>query len=380
MSVFKRPGQQTYSYDFRYRGNRFSGSTERTTRRDAERFEEEVRRAARAASADRDKPMSFGVASTLWWEEKGQHLANSSDAERSIAWLQQQIGRSTMIADISDATVAAAVARRRGEYVSSQRISGRKYKHPAQRRLVSPATVNRSVVEPLRAILRRARRTWKQRVQDIEWKDHFLKESQERIREAAPEEEGRLRAAMRDDYEPALRFAMLTGCRRAEIVGLEWSRVDFFNDEFTVIGKGDRSRVIPMTAETRSLLWSLKDHHATSVFTYLCRRPRKAQRKGTRYPITMEGFKTEWRRTLGRASVKDFRFHDSRHTAATRLVRATGNLKLAQQLLGHSEIATTARYAHVTKEDLRAGLAASNATEIATAPAGALDKPLKKRK
>jgi len=121
-----------------------------------------------------------------------------------------------------------------------------------------------------------------------------------------------------------------------------------------------------MTEAIHTLLWSLKDHHKDAVFTYVVKRPREGMRKGSRSPITMEGFKTEWRRTLGRTKVENFRFHDSRHTAATRLVRATGNLKMAQQLLGHTEIATTSRYAHVTKDDLRAGMEAASATGSAT--------------
>lgn len=290
--------------------------------------------------------MTFAVASSLYWDERGSFVANKVDMERNLAWLQKQIGKSTLVSSISDATVASAVAKRRGE-------------------AVSPATVNRSVTEPLRAILRRAAKTWKQTVQDIEWKDHFLKEPQERVREASADEEKRLMAAIRGDYAPALKFAILTGCRRAEIVGMEWHNVDFFNDEFTVLGKGDKKRTLPMTKPVRALLWSLKDNHPEAVFTYIAKRARD-HRVGERQPITMEGFKSEWRRTKKRAKVADFRFHDSRHTAATRLVRATGNLKLAQTMLGHSEIGTTSRYAHVTKDDLRAGMEAANATEITT--------------
>ena len=64
--------------------------------------------------------------------------------------------------------------------------------------------------------------------------------------------------------------------------------------------------------------------------------------------------KTAWRRT--RATIApDMRFHDNRHTTATRLIRRTGNLKAAQKLLGHADISTTARfYAHVDMDDLRA--------------------------
>ena len=56
----------------------------------------------------------------------------------------------------------------------------------------------------------------------------------------------------------------------------------------------------------------------------------------------------------------DLRLHDLRHTAATRTLRATGNLAMAQRQLGHARIETTSRYAHVLDDDLRAGLNAAN--------------------
>ena len=52
----------------------------------------------------------------------------------------------------------------------------------------------------------------------------------------------------------------------------------------------------------------------------------------------------------------DYRFHDNRHTAATRFLRATGNLKLCQMFLRHENIATTMKYAHATNDDLRKAL------------------------
>lgn len=360
MSVYKRAGQTTYSYDFRCRGHRFSGSTGCETKRDAQRYEEAEKRRTRSSTADLSRPITFMTATTLYWEEVGKFLANSIDCERALAWLQGQCGKATLVSTISDADIARAVAKRRGEGVAN-------------------ATVNRSVGEPLRAILRRARRVWKQTVQDIDWKTHFLPEPQERVREASRVEEQTLMGTTRADYAPALRFAFLTGCRRAEIVGLEWQRVDFFNREFTVVGKGDRSRKIPMTGPVYDLLWSVKNHHPTAVFTYVVRRPRGKAKKGERSPITMEGFKTEWRRSRKRSKVTDFRFHDTRHTAATRLVRTTGNLKLAQRLLGHTELATTSRYAHVTNDDLRAGLDAVTATEITTEAVRTPVNPLKNK-
>lgn len=352
MSVYKRPGQEFYSFDFRWRGNRYSGSTGEATKRAAERFEQVERDRIKADTVDTAKPMTLTAATGLYFEQKGQFLANWKDELRAHAWLEKQIGGSTLLSAISDSTVAQAVAKRRG-----QKVRGK---------LVSPATVNRTITQPLRALLRRAERTWKQKVQAITWGDHFLEEAQERIREASADEEGIMLAKARADYAPAVRFALLTGCRREEIVGLCWRNVDFPNREFSVTGKRDKSRTIPMTEPVYALLKMEFPHHGEKVFTYAVKRTRDGRKRGQRLPITMEGFKTEWRRLRARAKLVDFKFHDTRHTAATRLVRKSGNLKLAQVMLGHSDLATTSRYAHVTKSDLRAAMEATHATGNAT--------------
>jgi len=67
-------------------------------------------------------------------------------------------------------------------------------------------------------------------------------------------------------------------------------------------------------------------------------------------------FNAEFRDALTAAGIVDFRFHDLRHTFATRMLRQTGNIKLVSRLLGHSSIETTARYAHVLVDDMRAAL------------------------
>ncbi|KQT52168.1 MULTISPECIES: tyrosine-type recombinase/integrase [unclassified Aureimonas] len=346
MSVFKRPGAAHYSYDFRLRGQRFSGSTECAKKRDAEKFEEGIKRTAEANRIDTSKPLSFESAAFLYYDEIGQHHSDPSGPQRNIAWLQDQIGKTTMIADITNAMVARLVAKRRGEGVAN-------------------ATVNRTVVEPLRTILNRAKKMNGAKLQEIDWADHKLKEPQERVREASHDEETAALAAIPEDYRPLLRFAILTGCRRAEIVGLTWRDVNFFAREFRVTGKGDVARTIPMIQPVYDLLWSLRRDDGPEVFTFIAKRTRDGRVKGERYPITAEGLHTVWARHVAPV-LKDFRFHDTRHTAATRLVRATGNLKLAQKLLGHTQVTTTARYAHVTNDDLRNGLEAVERAAITT--------------
>lgn len=371
MSVYKRPGQATYSYDFQLRGRRFSGDTGATNKRDAQRIEEARRDAEKlnfAANAAffADK-MTFKIASSRWYLEVGQHARDTKTVIRNLEWLSIHIGDETPLEKITDSTVAHLVARRRGERVPI-RLKGGKVK-PGK--LVSPATVNRSCTQPLREIILRAKNVWKVAVGDINFGRHILKEPQERVREASRDEETSIMAQLAPGYDAAIRFAFLTGCRRMEILGLEWPHVDFFSRRFTVTGKGGKVRTIPMSQAIYDLLWGEKDHHPERVFTFVAARTLKPSNliKGQRYPLSESGLKSAMRRAVPNAGVQNFRFHDTRHTAATRVLRAS-NLRVAQKLLGHQNIATTTKYAHAVDDDIRAALEGmtSSPTQSPTQP------------
>ena len=72
--------------------------------------------------------------------------------------------------------------------------------------------------------------------------------------------------------------------------------------------------------------------------------------KGERYPYTAEGWKSVFRRAVEAAGVKNFRMHDTRHTAASRLHREIG-LVGVQEVLRHKQIATTRKYTHVNHQE-----------------------------
>ena len=160
---------------------------------------------------------------------------------------------------------------------------------------------------------------------------------------------------MRGDYAPWVRFALLTGLRRAETL-ITWDMVNWGAGSITTIGKGGRLVSTPITPAVAALLEPLKGHHPEWVFTYAANRTRDGRVRGQRYPITYEGGKTEWQRLMKRAGVADLKFHDLRHTTATRLLRETGNLKIVQRALNHRDIATTARYGHVLDEEVAEAL------------------------
>lgn len=365
MSVYRRQGQDEYSYDFRLRGGRFSGRTGETARRAAERIEALEREKARAELARAKGPLSVELATSRYWQEIGQHRADADSVLVALDWLKAELGARTYLSAITADDVARLVAKRRAEPAQHRRGPD------GGPRPVSPATVNRGVVAPLRAVLTRARTVWGAPVQPIRWGEHFLREPEERVRELTLAEEAAFLAALRPDYRPIVNFLLLSGCRRAEAVALRWRDIDWQAGQLRVTGKGDRSRTIPLTKSLRALLWPLPRAHE-QVFVFASARASFA-RRGTLHPIRPEGLKSIIRRAIARAGIEDFHLHDTRHTRATRLLRQTGNLRLVKDLLGHADLKTTLKYAHVTIDDLRAAMEATeNATDIptATAPTG----------
>jgi HK97 family phage portal protein len=129
---------------------------------------------------------------------------------------------------------------------------------------------------------------------------------------------------------------------------------------------GDEFRVamnteVPGRGTVRiSRVWAERGRHPTWVFTYVAQRNWKPSRrapdgliKGERYPVTYAGLTSHHRRAWVRAGVKA-RYHDLRHTAGMRTLRSTGNLKVTQKLLGHSDIATTSKfYVDALVDDVR---------------------------
>ena len=218
--------------------------------------------------------------------------------------------------------------------------------NPAERgRLLSPFAVN-ATTKQLRRLFTRAR-LWGARFErEPTWHKHMLAEPQERVRELVGDERERLEAATRDDYLPILRFAQATGLRLNECL-LRWSEVDWDAGEIRKLGKGSKLVTRHITPTVHAILWPLRGHHPETVFTFIASRDRDGRKRGQRYPITYNGLKSHWRYLRKLAGLVDFRFHDIRHDVGTKLLRATGNLKLVQKALGHANLKTTARYAHV---------------------------------
>jgi integrase len=356
MSVYRPKGSPFYHFDFQIGGDRFHGSTKRTNRREAEGVERIERdRAKQARAATRAAPTSLQLdhVTGRYWVEVGQHhsLENRKNTWRDLERLIEYFGANKLLTEISDDEVARLVAWRRGH-----RVIRNKKRKTQDCPLISSTTVNRSTTEVLKKLFTRAKTAWRVRF-DIEpnWRAHMLCEPQERIRELVGDEGDRLHRATRNDYLPFFAFAGASGLRLRECL-LEWPDVNWDAAEIRKKGKGGKIVVSPITPTIRAILWPLRGHHLRAVFTYKAARTRAGRVRGARYPITYNGVKSIWKRIRKSAAVVGFRFHDFRHDVGTKLLRETGNLKLVQKALNHSDIKTTTRYAHVLNDEVAAAL------------------------
>lgn len=382
MSVYKLKDRDTYTYDFEFRGDRFRGTTNATSKREAlavqKRIKEQVKRDANRKEAARaafrgDAPMTITLATARWWTEVGKHHANSdttwANLERIVAWFTG--GR--RLDDITDTDVSEWIAARR-----SERIKGREtLKDGSPAPLVKNSTVNRSTLEPLRKIFSHARQVWKLRVDsEPDWAKHKLPEAGEQHAELKTGDQDRIIPALGDGYRDAVMFALASGLRLQNCI-LRWEQIDWEGGRIKVIQKGKRVHSLPLSREMRAVLSACKGRDAEWVFMFPLRRRSSARRVlGVLYPVTYYGLQIQWRRIAEDLKI-DLTFHGLRHTAGTRVTRQTGNLKLAQKLLGHASLATTAGfYAHATEDDLRKAL---DETPLAS-PRAAEVKPKKARK
>jgi len=156
-----------------------------------------------------------------------------------------------------------------------------------------------------------------------------------------------------DYLKPLVILAMNTGMRRGELFDLTWHNVDFKKRNITIEGKTSKSgttRHIPLNDEALGTLiaWRNQTDSNSLVFP----NPNTGKR--------FDNIQTAWENLRTSSKIKDFRFHDLRHHFASKLVMAGVDLNTVRELLGHSELSMTLRYAHLAPEHKAAAVAMLN--------------------
>ncbi len=242
---------------------------------------------------------------------------------------------------------------------------------------VTDSTINREMAL-LSAAINYANTEW-------EWalpnpvRGRLLAEPEGRVRWISREEANRLldaaKKALRVPFlAEFIALGLYTGCRKEELLGLEWSRVDLRENLIHLEAqhtKAGRRRSVPLCQGAREALLRQASFRAQKcpaapwVFV---------KSNGQRVVDIRDAFA----RACRDAGITDFRPHDLRHTCAAWLVTDGAPLAEIRDLLGHSTIMMTERYAHLAPENLRSTVARFDASRLRHGAAGELGQPPQK--
>lgn len=320
MSVYKRSGSPYYQTEFVLSdGTRIRRSTRKKTHREALaeqkriRQEEEERLARKPIGGFLTLSQGFGQ----YWEEKADEFAQTwaKEVARYAKQIIEAVGGDTLLADISDSHV--------NQFVQARRRSGGGH-----------YAINRAIAV-WQTMHNRAAKVWKQPVQMINW-TQFKGKEKKRTEALSIEQVEYLLPFLTERVALATEWTLYTGCRWSETYNLTHDDVDLSQFHAIVTAKGGK----------RHTVW-LSDQAIDVV--------QRAPIKG-RYVFDRTNWRREWERGLRKAGLDGFTWHGLRHTHATWLRQAGVPVEVVQQSLGHEQIATTMRYAHVDGREVRDAL------------------------
>ena len=248
-----------------------------------------------------------------------------------------------------DRSLAAHLLRAFGDVRLDQLRPARLAEYKASRRAqgAAPQTLNAELI-----LLGHA---YKIAAMEWEWvtDNPVLRITKEKVRNGierwlTPEEEQRLLMASPAWLQEIIVFALHTGMRRGEILALQWSQVDLARRTLTILEQKNGSRdTLPVNATAMEVLQAraaVRERNTEAVFTNGAGHAREARN-------LLRAFYPAMRK----AGIVRFRFHDLRHTFATRLIQAGVDVYTVQKLGRWKTISMVLRYAHHQPESLRGG-------------------------
>jgi integrase len=140
----------------------------------------------------------------------------------------------------------------------------------------------------------------------------------------------------------AVRLLILTGCRLGEIMTLKWEYVDFAGKALRLPDSKTGAKVVHLGQPAVEVLEKIERVEKNPWVIV-----------GTKPGARLSDLQPFWQRVRARAGLKDARIHDLRHTFASTAVAAGQGLPMIGKLLGHTQVQTTARYAHLAADPVR---------------------------
>ena len=213
----------------------------------------------------------------------------------------------------------------------------------------APSTVNRYLAVMSHACTL-AEREWDWLESNPVRKVGRLREPKGRVRYLSDSERERLlkavRAADHPHLYPIVLIALTTGARRSEILGLRWRNVDLKSRRAIIEDTKNRERrslaLVPQVVDELKTLKKVRHIDHDLVFLHP-----KTGKPSYFY------FEKVWREARQKASIKDFRFHDLRHSCASYLAMNGATTAEIAAVLGHKTLVMVKRYSHLSDEHVR---------------------------
>lgn len=337
----KRRGR-IWHYEFEIDGERHRGTTRQTDKAKARIVEQRER--DRITLGEGEGTVTLKDASVAWWNARGKHLRSEGTLSVRLEVLRRCLDFTLPANAIDTPDVEQAMAKRRGEMTHNGRLP-------------TASTANRDVIDTLRPILNYARKVMKVKgMPEVDWKALRLPEPKGRVREFTVSEMAAMREALKTvpHHLAVFNFIATFGVRLKEA----WFPLDCLDVEggriFLRKRKGGDWHTIPIDESWKRDLAARAGRAAKARLRYVWF---WEDRSGAIHELASGSFQSYMREAMKELKIRDARpAHDLRHHAATQYVRRTGSLPGAKRLLGHENIATTARYAHASEDDVRAGL------------------------
>jgi len=319
MSIYKR-GKTWWVQFTTPDGKRIQQTAGTKIKREAQELHDKLKAEAWRVKNLGSKPRHTWQEAVIRWLSEQSHKKSIRDDKKHLRWLNTYLHDKALI-EINKNII--------DELKQEKLETG-----------VKNATVNR-MLALVRSILNRAKDEW-------EWIDNsptirLLPEAERRVRWLTKIEADRLLKELPNHLEAMARFALSTGLRESNITGLLWDQVDMQRHCAWIYAdqaKAKKAIAVPLNDDAINVIRKEIGNNKTHVFTYKGKSVSRANNHA-------------WQKALVRAGIKDFRWHDLRHTWASWHVQNGTPIHVLQELGGWADLSMVLRYAHLSGEHLR---------------------------
>lgn len=301
--------------------------------------DQRIRRSTRTKVKQQAQVFHDNFLQDLWNNKHTKSPQQKSWIDAVVRWLEESAHKRSLVTDkFHLAFLDPYLGQKMLDEINSELIEF--IAQEKERTNVTPTTVNR-MLEIIRAILNKAHKEW-------QWINtmplfRMRKVENKRIRWLSKEQADKLLQQLPNHLKDMAAFTLATGLRQSNVTKLQWSEVDLIRKHALIHpdqSKTKKAIPVPLNSEAIAIIEKQKGLHPLFVFTYFGK------------PVTRCN-NHAWQKALVRAGIKDFRWHDLRHTWASWHVQNGTSLQELQQLGGWSEYEMVLRYAHLSSDHLK---------------------------